>query len=64
MKPARNSLLFWLMFVFYPERTMNPGLDAPVIALVSSRNRFFGFFKAVFWVVSAIVFGFLISTLH
>lgn len=59
-----SGFLFFLKYFFLPERSLNPGLDAPVIARIKDGFEFIGTIKALLWIVISIFLTFLIAEIH
>lgn len=63
MRNLYSNILYLLKLLFLAERSMNPGLDAPITAEMNDRFPFFGALKTIFWIAVAVSLSFAISTL-
>lgn len=64
MRNLYSEILFLFKCLFLAERSMNPGLDAPITAEMNDRFPFFGALKTIFWICVAVFLSFGISTLR
>lgn len=64
MKSRISVFLFIFKYLFLAERSLNPGLDAPVIARIRDRFVFLGKIKAVLWIGIGILLTFMMAGLH
>lgn len=64
MESIRSDLIFLFRYLFLAERSLNPGLDAPVSALIKDKYAYFQIIKTVLWIGIGIFVTLLIAGLH
>lgn len=64
MRKLYSDILFVLKYLLHAERSLNPGLDAPVTAKIRYMFSSMAIIKTLFWIVIGILVSFLIANLH